>query len=565
MGRVLPPAILTLVVLFAGMAARADAAGAASPAARFDAPGQAHAIACATLAGSPRPLRFADAVPTGFSVTNQLSFDDGRCASGTVRLDLHELIPSPAGPLAFHRGGNGYADDQNVKYGELATADLAPAPPPPVPSSGGRGAECRLAAEPAYRVQVRSIPDAMHYKRPQDVAGGNNKGASFMHYGDPGADQGDRHDIHYSYLVWSFVDVRGGGMVRTLLAPGQVVRACDVESVTMDAWDRAGAVDGQVTARYVQTFAGSCPIYGWMAWTHDDLADAAGPVAHAVPAAAGDPGAQPPSAPPGPSCPVAEPASPPVVATGDATAGGEPSTWTVAGTANPKGVPTTWWIEYGAAAAYGSATPAGALPATDRVDALNAPLAGLSAGTTYHYRVVAASLHGTAYGPDRTLTTAAPPPVVESVPAAPAEPPPAPQRLEPAAVRPARLTGLGVVPRTFRRSRSAHGGAARIRYALSVPGTVRLSFLRASAGMRAGGSCVPAPRRGVPRGRRRCTAWIARGGTLTRRASAGPGELRFGGWVGTHALPAGRYRLSARPLDAAGRVGPVRTAGFSLR
>jgi hypothetical protein len=36
----------------------------------------------------------------------------------------------------------------------------------------------------------------MHYKRPQDVPGGSNNGTSFMHYGDPGADQGKRRDIH---------------------------------------------------------------------------------------------------------------------------------------------------------------------------------------------------------------------------------------------------------------------------------------------------------------------------------------------------------------------------------
>src|SRR3954471_10825382 len=224
-------------------------AAATDPAATFDAPGQLHAIACAHLASSPEPLRFADGSADGFSLTDQLSFYNGDCSTGTVRLDLHEVVPSAAGTLAFHRGGNGYNDAENVKYGELAAGDLADPLPAPVPSGGGRGAPCTLADEPAYAVDVRSIPSEMHYKRPQDVPSGSNSGASLMHYGDPGADQGDRHDIHYSYLLWSFVDVRGGGHVRTLLAPGQVVRPCDVETIVMNSWDSTGAVNGQVTAR----------------------------------------------------------------------------------------------------------------------------------------------------------------------------------------------------------------------------------------------------------------------------------------------------------------------------
>ena len=147
-------------------------------------------------------LRYASGDATGFFLSTRLGFDDGRCAQGTVRLDHHERIPSPRGPLVFHRGGNGYDDAGNVKYGQLAEGDISTPLPAPVPSRGGRGAACPLAADqPAWRVRVRSIPHQMHYKRPQDVADGSNNGTSFEHYGDPGADQGDRTDIHYSYLL----------------------------------------------------------------------------------------------------------------------------------------------------------------------------------------------------------------------------------------------------------------------------------------------------------------------------------------------------------------------------
>jgi hypothetical protein len=535
-----------VVALCALLACAASASAATAPASLFDAPGQAHALQCVTLASSPKPLRFADAATTGFEVTDQLSFDDGRCPAGTVRLDLHELIPSTAGPLAFHRGGNGYANDQNVKYGELAAADLAAELPATVASSGGRGAPCDLAAGPAYQAQVRSIPAAMKYKRPEDVPGGSNSGSSFLHYGDPGADQGDRHDIHYSYLVWSFVDVRGGGMVRTLLAPGQVVRLCDVQSIAMDSWGPDGAVNGHVTARYVQTYAGSCPVYGWMVWTHEYLGDTAGVVQHAVDATPAPP---PPVGPPDASCPVAEPASAPVVTT-EVAAGGGPTASTLTGTANPKGVPSTYWFEYGTAPEYGTATPPGALASTDRSNALAATVDGLAPASTYHYRLVASSAHGTTYGPDRTMTTAAPP-----------EPP----RIVPPPVVLPELRALRVSPSALRRARSRTGATARIGYDVSVAGTLELTFMRATLGMRVGAACRPAPRRGVPRGRHRCTRWVARGGTLTARTSTGKRTLRFGGWVGTHALPSGRYRLLAVPLDAEGRVGAARQAAFTLR
>jgi hypothetical protein len=112
---------LTLVLL--GLAAAP--AHAAAPASLYDAPGQMHDDVCAHLAGTTAPLLFGDGGATGFSVTNAFTFDPGQCLDGMVRLDLHELLPSGLGPLAFHRGGNGYIDDKNVKYGELATGALA--------------------------------------------------------------------------------------------------------------------------------------------------------------------------------------------------------------------------------------------------------------------------------------------------------------------------------------------------------------------------------------------------------------------------------------------------------
>lgn len=79
---------------------------------------------------------------------------------------------------------------------------------------------------------------------------------------------------------------------------------------------------------------------------------------------------------------------------------------TVAGTVNPEGAATTYRVDYGTTAAYGSATAAAS--ARSGTGAVNEAVAltGLAAGTTYHYRVEATNSGGTSYGADQTFTTA---------------------------------------------------------------------------------------------------------------------------------------------------------------
>ena len=111
-------------------------------------------------------------------------------------------------------------------------------------------------------------------------------------------------------------------------------------------------------------------------------------------------------------------ATPPTVATGAASnvtfAGA-----LVKGTVNPNGFSTSYHFEYGTTTAYGSvATSANAGSGTGAVS-VNARLGGLSASTTYHYRLVAANSAGTVSGGDQTFTTAIapPPPTVTTSPA----------------------------------------------------------------------------------------------------------------------------------------------------
>jgi hypothetical protein len=248
---------------------------------RVNADGQRHADVYVPPAHDEIDLRYPDGSPTGFALeASQLVYRDRRGQDGCVRLDFHERLSSGAGDLAFARGGNGFVDAQNVKYGHVAVADLAADPGRPQPSGGGRGAAAKIdEAAGAHAVAVKSIPPELHYKRPEDTRMGTNAGAKWLHYGDPGADQGDRHDVHYSYLLWSFLDARGGGMVRALLAEGRIVWRCAVDPLELPAYDAAGGVNGAVTGRYVATEVAGEWLYGWMAWSH--RSGDGEPVAHA--------------------------------------------------------------------------------------------------------------------------------------------------------------------------------------------------------------------------------------------------------------------------------------------
>ena len=101
-------------------------------------------------------------------------------------------------------------------------------------------------------------------------------------------------------------------------------------------------------------------------------------------------------------------ATAPSVTTGPVTAVG-PTTATVSGTVNPNGTATTWYVEYGTSASYGSTTSSTSAGAGTTQSSVSANLSGLTAGTTYHYRFVAVSSAGTSRGTDGILQTSSTP------------------------------------------------------------------------------------------------------------------------------------------------------------
>jgi hypothetical protein len=94
---------------------------------------------------------------------------------------------------------------------------------------------------------------------------------------------------------------------------------------------------------------------------------------------------------------------PPVVRT-------NPATDVIASSANlngrldPHGLSTTVYFRYGTTTSYGSRTP-NQIKTGNTYQNVLASISGLTAGTTYHFRIVATNAAGTRYGTDTTLTT----------------------------------------------------------------------------------------------------------------------------------------------------------------
>ena len=74
------------------------------------------------------------------------------------------------------------------------------------------------------------------------------------------------------------------------------------------------------------------------------------------------------------------------------------------GTVNPHGLSTTVHFQYGRTTSYGSRTP-NQTKTGNNYQNVSANISGLSAGTAYHFRIVASNSGGTRYGSDRTFTT----------------------------------------------------------------------------------------------------------------------------------------------------------------
>jgi len=99
-------------------------------------------------------------------------------------------------------------------------------------------------------------------------------------------------------------------------------------------------------------------------------------------------------------------ASTPVVTTLAATAITGTSA-TLNGTVNPNGFASNYYFEWGTTTSYGSSTTSTAAGSGTTAIPVSAPLSGLIAGTTYHFRLTGVNSEGTASGNDLTFTPGA--------------------------------------------------------------------------------------------------------------------------------------------------------------
>ena len=98
--------------------------------------------------------------------------------------------------------------------------------------------------------------------------------------------------------------------------------------------------------------------------------------------------------------------APPVVVTSAASAV-TTNAATLNGTINPNGQTATAWFEYGLTTAYGTNILLSGTYTGATAQALSTNLSGLTAGTTYHFRLTATNKSGTVSGADQVFTTAA--------------------------------------------------------------------------------------------------------------------------------------------------------------
>jgi hypothetical protein len=82
---------------------------------------------------------------------------------------------------------------------------------------------------------------------------------------------------------------------------------------------------------------------------------------------------------------------------------------TLKGTVNPGGEATEYFFEYGTGTGYGQKTEKATLSASGGNQGVSATLKGLTAGTEYHFRLVAKNNQGPAEGLDHSFKTMSPP------------------------------------------------------------------------------------------------------------------------------------------------------------
>jgi hypothetical protein len=238
----------------------------------------------------------------------------------------------------------------------------------------------------------------------------------------------------------------------------------------------------------------------------------------------------------------------PVVATG-ASSGVSGSGATVGGSVDPNEIATTYDFQYGTTTAYGSTSTAASAGAANAAGGVSTALAGLAAGTTYHFRLVATNAAGTNYGADATFTTLT-----------------------------ATLSGLAIAPGSLfpaQRGASATAASAQkkphpkrrrigatVSYTLNEAATVTFTVTKAESGrLSKTGGCVA--RTHSNRHAHHCTRTVTLTGSFVQTGIAGANGFEFTGRLNGHTLAKGSYSLVATP-SANGLTGTPQRTPFKI-
>lgn len=256
----------------------------------------------------------------------------------------------------------------------------------------------------------------------------------------------------------------------------------------------------------------------------------------------------------GPVCDIgAFEISAPIVTAGTASAVTE-RTATVTGSANPSGFATTAQVEYGTTTAYGSSTSPQSIGAGTSPAQLSAALAGLTPGTTYHFRIVANNRDGTIAGPDATLTT---PKSINTGP--------------PQALTAPTLSALKQSASKWREGSSLPRAAWRhlhkppvgttFSFTLNEAATVQLAFTQSAHGRKVGKKCLAQTR--ANRRKPSCSRTVT-DATLILAAHTGANSLRFQGRVGSKRLLPGTYTVVVTATGAGGKSSAPQRLTFTI-
>lgn len=202
---------------------------------------------------------------------------------------------------------------------------------------------------------------------------------------------------------------------------------------------------------------------------------------------------------------------------------------TLNGRVIPNGLTTSYRFEYGTTTTYGLTTANAPAGADAKPHSVEAAIAGLTPGTTYHARIVATSVLGQIAGDDITFVTTS----------------------DMTAPRIAKLilTSKSITP----------GKRLTLRLTLDEAANVKVTIERMTPGRHVGARCVPEAKTGA-----KCVK-LTRVTTFSRAlAAAGLAKVVVPAKPGGKKLQRGTYRLVVQATDAAGNSSPAKRITFTV-